>query len=215
MKLAEYLWHAQTSLQEVSRPVGEWSVDSPDVFLPGGYEPNYAYPLLVWLESAESRCVDFHDRMEGISDRNYVGLRYPIRSDYRLDQQLAGLPEAVRQVSSFVNLHSERIFLCGVGPWAETAVTQVLSAPRMYGGFVAIQPQELPTVLPVNAYRHWRHLRGLLLTSALTPQARHLARVLHAAGTDIRQQPCDMADSNSTHRLINGFLMQGILREHY
>lgn len=48
---------------------------APDVSIPEGYEPKYAYPLLVWLTEAPIPAVEFQQLMSQISDRNYLGLQ--------------------------------------------------------------------------------------------------------------------------------------------
>ena len=61
-----------TTLQEVrsrtrpaTRPCG--------VFVPENYEPNYAYPLVVWLHDAGRSERDIVDVLPHISMRNYFG----------------------------------------------------------------------------------------------------------------------------------------------
>src|SRR6516165_11726650 len=99
-------------------------------FLPTGYEPNYAYPLLVFLHGqggSEEQVLRLAPRL---SRRNYVSiaLRGPQEMDPRPDgrrafswgtegAQDAFLEEyifrAVEQTRRLYHVHSERIYLAG------------------------------------------------------------------------------------------------------
>src|SRR5437016_5606803 len=43
------------------------------VYLPQPYEPNYAYPLIVWLQPVGCRLAPLNQIMPILSDRNYLG----------------------------------------------------------------------------------------------------------------------------------------------
>ena len=122
-----------TTLQEVrsrtrpaTRPCG--------VFVPENYEPNYAYPLVVWLHDAGRSERDIVDVLPHISMRNYLGLalRGTAPADPRVDnegRELTGyrwsrsqrmrlmfqdeLYASVRQMRQDFHIHTERVFLAG------------------------------------------------------------------------------------------------------
>src|SRR5580698_11026646 len=59
------------------------------VFVPENYEPNYAYPLVVWLHDAGRSERDIVDVLPHISMRNYLGLalRGTNPADPRVDNE--------------------------------------------------------------------------------------------------------------------------------
>lgn len=214
MKSVRSSYLAQSGLVRGESSPADWSADSTDVFLPEGFEKNYAYPVLIWLDSEEGCRGEFQLRMEAISERNYVGIRFPVSEGASGGLLLEEIPRAVRMVSRYANLHSERIYLCGERHFASLALQHVLAEPGKYGGFVAVAPAALPATVSLGNYRRLKHLRGLFLERpGGTPSVSPLASLLHASGVEIRQQGCPVEDHASSGGIINRFLMQGILRE--
>src|SRR5712691_13154393 len=99
-------------------------------FLPTGYEPNYPYPLLVFLHGHEGNEEQILSLAPRLSRRNYVciGLRGPqplgTRADGRLgygwgtDNRTLSLVEdyvirSVEHTRRNYHIHSERIYLAG------------------------------------------------------------------------------------------------------
>src|SRR3974390_1427785 len=124
-------------------------------FLPTGYEPNYAYPLLVFFHGhggSEEQILRLAPRL---SRRNYIciGLRGPQvlgeRADGRLgftwgpDGQCDALIEdyvlgAVEQTRRNYHVHSERIYLAGFCEGATLAYRLGLTFPEKLAGIISL-----------------------------------------------------------------------------
>ncbi len=217
------------------------TVDSPTrlpvlTFLPTGYEPNYAYPLVVFFHgrgSSEEQMVRFAPRL---SRRNYIciGLRGP---DVRLRQDDGEVTygwgsgnradvlaeeyvcKAVEQARRTYHIHSERIFLAGFCEGATAAYRLGLGHPERFAGVIALNG-ELP---PAPALRRWpevRQLRVLMahgIANAIIPlsYARRDFRLLSIAGLSVR-----LHTYPTTHRMhsemlkdIDRWLMELIAQE--
>src|SRR5215467_11935255 len=118
-------------------------VQAPDrlpirTFLPTGYEPNYAYPLLVFFHGHGGNEEQVLRLAPRLSRRNYIciGLRGPqllgSRTDgtlgygWGMDGQHDSLLEdyvlhAVEQTRRSYHVHSERIYLAGLREGADLA----------------------------------------------------------------------------------------------
>lgn len=114
------------------------------VFIPEGYEQNYAYPLVVWFhDSGESEQV-LHRIMPEVSDRNALGIA--IRgeqavglnrfdwSEKKSEERESKLVSAIRSFRRDHHIHSERIVLAGRGIGARIAAEQFFSRPDWFGG---------------------------------------------------------------------------------
>ena len=124
-------------------------------FLPTGYEPNYAYPLLVFFHGhggSEEQILKLAPRL---SRRNYIciGLRgprsLPPRDDGRpryswgADNRHDSLVEdyvlrAIEHTRRSYHVHSERIYLAGVCEGATLAYRLGLTFPERFAGIVAL-----------------------------------------------------------------------------
>lgn len=110
----------------------------PEVFVPDHYEENYAYPLIMWLGGEGSSAGRLPKLMRKISDRNLVGaIVHPMPGE-RLEDRVVSAIAAVRRQ---LHVHSERIFLAGVGEHAAQALALGLSRPEWFGGMIAIAPR--------------------------------------------------------------------------
>jgi phospholipase/carboxylesterase len=113
------------------------------VFTPQGYEPNYAYPLIVWFHDVgESEQVLRHV-MPVMSDRNALGLALrgerPRRNGFdwvagRTSQRERALEAAVRDFKREFHVHTERVVLAGRGTGATAASELFFARPDWYGG---------------------------------------------------------------------------------
>src|SRR5918912_4560485 len=124
-------------------------------FLPVGYEPNYPYPLLVFLHGhggSEEQVLRLAPRL---SRRNYVciSLRgpHPIgpgpdgqaafswgeagESDPHIEDYVL---RAVEQTRRTYHVHSERIYLAGFCEGATLAYRLGLSAPEKFAGLISL-----------------------------------------------------------------------------
>jgi phospholipase/carboxylesterase len=187
-------------------------------FLPTGYEPNYAYPLLVFLHGhggSEEQVLRLAPRL---SRRNYIciGLRGPqvlgARADGRLgyswgpDGDCNALVEdyvvrAIEQTRRNYHVHSERIFLAGICEGATLAYRLGLTFPEKFGGIIALNgvlPRRGGPLLRLPQARQLRVLIGHGIANAVVPLAlaRQDYRLFWTAGLAVR-----MHTYPTTHRL--------------
>src|SRR3984893_12948561 len=124
-------------------------------FLPTAYEPNYAYPLLVFFHGhggCEKQILRLAPRL---SRRNYIcislrgpqpvrserdgRLRYSWGPDSRCDAMVEDyVLQAVEQTRRRYHVHSERIYLAGVCEGATMAYRLGLMAPERFAGVISL-----------------------------------------------------------------------------
>lgn len=126
------------------------------LYLPQGYEPRYPYPLLVWLQLPGQAPVRLHEVMNDLSDRNYCGLRLELPESPSVSTTSGNweaapvwqwdslLREAILELRNAFHIHSERIYLAGIGAGGIAAIRQLLCRPEWFAGAIAIH-SELPT----------------------------------------------------------------------
>jgi phospholipase/carboxylesterase len=176
-------------------------------FIPQGYEPNYAYPLLVMFHGRGGDEHQLVTMMPALSWRNYVGLSLrgpepvarrgrevghgwgpafarpdrpsrptrprlsPAESVRRilaggpfdpLDRLEDGVLGAIRELRRTTHVHSERIYLVGIGEGAAVAYRLALSHPDCFAGVVAINGW-LPSGAPLFRVKECRALRILVV----------------------------------------------------
>jgi phospholipase/carboxylesterase len=219
---------------EVPAPHG-WPLRT---FLPVGYEPNYPYPLLVFLHDHGGNEEQVLRLAPRLSRRNYICISLrgpqplPARADGRpaftwgADGQLDALVEdyvlgAVEQTRRFCHVHSERIYLAGFREGATLAYRLGLIHPGRFAGVVALNgcmPRRDRPLLRLPELRGLRVLIGHGLANAVVPLAlaRDDARLLYTAGLDVR-----LRTYPATHRIhpdmlrdINHWVMGHINDEH-
>lgn len=87
--------------------------DAGRVFVPTGYEPGYAYPLIVWLPDPRRPSFDLGRTMARVSLRNHVAVQ-PIPAPGDADTE-AAVWRAVDRVQGALSIHRGRVFLVGHG----------------------------------------------------------------------------------------------------
>jgi phospholipase/carboxylesterase len=210
--------------RRVSRPRG--------VFVPQNYEPNYAYPLIVWLHDAGRSEREIAEVLPRISMRNYLGLapRGTARAqgDSQNDDRFAWsrsdrscvafqdeLCAGVRQLRRDFHVHTERVFLIGAGDGGTMAWDLFLSRPEWFAG-VAVLGGRFP--LRQRPLRRFRQLQGrrLFLSSdgrdaGEMVRAKRVGRLMHNAGLDVSLRThSGNRSSRSLLRQIDRWIMQGI-----
>src|SRR3954463_7174032 len=158
-------------------------VDAPErqpvrTFLPTGYEPNYPYPLLVFLHGHGGNEEQVLRLAPRVSRRNYIaiGLRGPqtvgSRPDGRgayswgADGQSGPLLEdylirAVEQTRRQYHVHSERIYLAGVCEGATLAYRFAMCFPEKVAGVIALNGM-LPRGGPLFRLQAVRGLKAFI-----------------------------------------------------
>ncbi len=192
------------------------------VFAPPKYEPRYAYPLIVYLQSREESTDDFFYQMDQISSQNYLGVEIDSRQlqDASTTARLLQVVETtVKSVASYYNVHSERIFVMGRREQANRAMDLVLTHPLQFAGFIAVDPQQRSLSRPLGQFRHLHHLRGLFQTNGPQKWIQDCGHLLHDAGikvhiNDVNKDAsvrCEEDREYKAARLIDRFIMQSIL----
>jgi phospholipase/carboxylesterase len=187
-------------------------------FLPRGYEPNYPYPLLVFLHghgSTEEQILRFAPRL---SRQNYICIapRGPVTLPLRNDGQLSFSwgPEdqddplvedyvirAIQQTRREYHVHSERIYLVGFKEGAALAYRLALLYPEKFAGVISLNgamPRRGCPLLRLPEVRGLRVLIGHGIANPIIPLtlARQDHRLCYNAGMSVR-----MHTYPTTHRI--------------
>jgi len=176
-------------------------------FLPTGYEPNYAYPLLVFFHGHGSNEEQILKLAPRLSRRNYIcialrGLQ-PVdaregdRSRYSWGPDGACDPavedyvfQAVEQTRRQYHVHSERIYLAGIWEGATLSYRMALDFPERFAGVIALNvcmPRRGP-LFRLPAIRQLKVFVGHGSANAIAPLAlaRRDQRLLYTAGLSVR-----------------------------
>jgi phospholipase/carboxylesterase len=187
-------------------------------FLPTGYEPNYAYPLLVFFHGHggnEEQIVRLAPRL---SRRNFIciGLRGPDILGTRPDGTMGytwgpdGICDApvedyvfraIEQTRRTYHVHSERIFLAGICEGATFAYRLGLNHPDKFAGAISLNgslPPRGSLFLRLPEVRQLRVFIGHGIANAIIPRSMAKAdfRLLYTAGLDVQ-----MHTYPATHKL--------------
>ena len=128
------------SLRESSRlkstPVdaGRAGLSGDRVFIPTGFEPGYAYPLIVWLPDQRGTKFDLGRVMSKVSLRNHVAVE-PGGGD--VDRE-AAVWRAIDQISERARIHPGRIFLVGHGRGGTDAFRIACRHATAFAGVISI-----------------------------------------------------------------------------
>jgi phospholipase/carboxylesterase len=193
-----------------TRQSSENSALAYQLMAPVHYEPNYAYPLLIWLHSAGDDQRQLLRVMPHISLRNYVAvgpqgvITEPCGYSYRWSSDLASPEAAWRRVHQAIdvarqryNVNPQRLFLAGLGDGGTMALRLALSEPERFAGVASIGgafPQNCAALSRLNAARDLPLLimRGLESTDYPESQMCDEIRLFHAARMQVhmRQYTC-------------------------
>lgn len=177
-------------------------------FLPVGYEPNYPYPLLVFLHgqgSSEEQILRLAPRL---SRRNYICIapRGPHALAPRNDGRAAygwGPEEhddplvedyifrAIEQTRRTLHIHSERIYLAGFREGAMLAYRLGLLYPERFAGVISLNgcmPRHGGPRLRLPEVRRLKVLIGHGIANAIVPStlARQDYRLFYTAGLAVK-----------------------------
>jgi phospholipase/carboxylesterase len=220
---------------EVPATSGGWPIRT---FLPTGYEPNYPYPLVVFLHGhggSEEQILHLAPRL---SRRNYVciALRGPHQVGPRPDGRVAFswgaegqadtlvedyVLRAITQTRCAYHIHSERIYLAGFCEGATLAYRLALAAPEKFAGVISLNGTMPRGGGPLFRFPEVRELRVLIghgIANALVPLAlaRSDFRLLYSAGLDVHMHtyPANHRIHPDMLRDINRWIIQQINDEH-
>ncbi len=170
------------------------------VYVPDDYEPNYAYPLLIWLHDEGGSERDLLRIMPQISRRNYFGLslRGPLERDdsrggYRWSQlhddvELLEneLLQSVRHLRQTYHIHSERVSVGGRGIGATLALRLLLQRPEWFAGAVALDGDFPLMDRPLANFRRLNGKRVMIASPNQRGQSESKrCALLHAAGMTV------------------------------
>lgn len=203
--------------------------------VPENYEPRYPYPLVLWLPSSECDTDEALGHIGHMSPQNYVGLSVegcvpgPGTHDSCLDsavEQLRQLVDienrivaAVRSFREIINVHTERIFIAGVGAGASTAMLVALHQPEWFGGCISFSGEYpaaaalIPHRPELDGKRFWLNSPDCRAGLTAAGKTQHAARMLIAAGADVatRLDDSHRSISRSILRDLDEWLIRGIL----
>jgi phospholipase/carboxylesterase len=182
--------------------------------VPQQYEPQYAYPLVVWLHGPGSDETQLRTVMARVSVRNYVGVA-PRGTDECVDEsgRMRGyrwrehedhvflarqrVTAAVAAASERYHVASHRVFLVGHRSGGTMALRLAFEAPERFAGAVSLLGPFPRGRAPLGRLNLARSLPVLLAAGRFSTrygdaQAAEDLRLLHAAGVPVtvRLYPC-------------------------
>jgi len=182
------------------------------LFVPLHYEPNYAYPLIVWLHGPGRNERQLLEIMPLVSRRNYVAVapRGPCLGKDGLGGEICGWsqsPEHIHEAEQRIfdgieaarrRLHvaADRVFLAGFDSGGTMALRVALGHPWRFAGVLSIGGAFPSGQTPLG---QWPRARNLLVFMAIGRRSLEYSparacddlRLLHAAGlaVTLRQYP--------------------------
>jgi phospholipase/carboxylesterase len=204
--------------------------------IPENYEPRCPYPLVLWLPGSECDTDEALGHIGNMSPQNYVGLAVEdcvldagASEASSLDSAVAQLRQlvdienrivaAVRSFREIINVHTERIFIAGVGLGASTAMLVAMHQPEWFGGCISFSGEYpaaaslIPQQPELDGKRFWLNSPGQHAGLTGAGGTRHAARMLIAAGADVatRIDDSQRSVSRSMLRDLDEWLIRGIL----
>lgn len=208
-------WSAGAPLALLAQPARS-GAEADGLFLPEGYEPTYAYPLLVWLSTVPVSPCEFERRMRAISERNYLGVCIPVSPQSEPAEVALQVQNVVCAVRRDYHIHSERIVLAATADGAGIALEVALRHPTWFGGVVALgaPPTSRCLLAEANQLRGFRAFLGGH-SGADWPALKKTERLLWTAGLNVRLWQWMEGSRVPTNvwRELNHWLMAGIENE--
>lgn len=191
-------------------------------FAPVGYEPRYAYPLIVFLHANGGNEEQILRLAPRVSRRNFVsiGLRGPVCLGPNRKGALtfswgdaSHLPmledyllSAIRETRLNYHIHSERIYLAGFAEGAALAYHMGLLFPDKVSGVIALNghmPRENRPLLRLPEVRSLDVFIAHGIANSVVPisMPREDRRLLYSAGLDV-----EMHTYATNHRLHKDML---------
>jgi phospholipase/carboxylesterase len=209
-------WHGQTSTSQRrvavggERPCSQSPAFAYQLLAPVHYEPNYAYPLLIWLHSAGDDQRQLRRVMPHVSLRNYVAVgprgvvTEPSGYSYCWSPEFASADAAARVLHQSIdvarqqyNVNPRRIFLAGMKDGGTMALRLALSEPEQFAGVISIGgafPKKCAALSRLNSVRDLPVLimRGLASLDYPESEMCDEIRLFHAARmrVHLRQYAC-------------------------
>jgi phospholipase/carboxylesterase len=179
--------------------------------VPLHYEPNYAYPLIVWLHGPQDTHTQLKRIMPHVSVRNYVAVAPAIPAvdielsgpapgaerEAELGAALERIDESIEQATARFHIATHRIFLVGLDTAGTLALRIALTAAQRFGGVASLGGPFPQGGRPLANLHRARRL-AVLISHGRDSDAYPISRVcdelrlFHAAGlsVNLRQYPC-------------------------
>lgn len=192
--------------------VGSAPDTSRALFAPLHYEPNYPYPLLVWLHGPGNDERQLIRIMPLVSMRNYVavaprGLRIPapdgkdhwgwLQTPEHIQQAEARVLDCIEETERRFHISPRRVFVAGFDSGGTMAFRIAMSHPTRFAGVLSIEGCFPRKHNPLCQWTEARRLAVFLAvgrdsTTYPPAQACEDLRLFHAAGLSVtlRQYPC-------------------------
>ena len=173
-------------------------------FLPMGYEPNYPYPLIVFLHghgSSEERVLKLAPKL---SRRNFICIalrgnevaetRGNSRIGYSWNLGDAAVEDYVfrpiEQTRRQFHVHSERVFLAGICEGASQAYGLAMANGQSFAGLISLNgcmPRTNRPLLRPHAVRHLQVFIGHGVANSVVPMnlAKEDHKLLYTAGLEV------------------------------
>lgn len=207
-----------------------------NLFIPMNYEPNYSYPLIVYLHDRGQSESRIHQTMPKLSCRNYaaISVRSPGKlnsggndsnhprmawnqSDDVIEQAQAAVCYAIKNAMNRLNINPDRVFLVGEGDGGTMALRLAFQNPEWFAGVASLNgalPSEGTPFSRLNIARDvpvfWCHYRQ----SQLFPEDSLCdgLSLLHTAGFNLtlRQYPNDDTGCNQVYSDLNHWVMEQV-----
>jgi phospholipase/carboxylesterase len=208
-------------------------------FLPTGYEPNYPYPLLVFLHGQGGNEEQILRWAPRLSRRNYIcislrgpqllgqrgdgGMGYTWGPDTSCDALVEDYVfRAVEQTRRNYHVHSERIYLAGFCEGATLAYRLGFTFPERIAGVIALNgtlPPRGSFLLRLPEVRPLRVLIGHGSENSVVPltSARSDFRLLYTAGLSVRMHSyaCGQRIHPDMLRDINRWIMDHVVENEW
>jgi phospholipase/carboxylesterase len=190
------------------------TLEADDTFVPDHYEPNYAYPLIVWLAPPGAPRRRLQRLMRTVSERNYFGVTVPVVGGDSVEEQLF---ETFVRLRQRYHLHTERVYLLGFGDFGTQALKTALCRPAWFAGVAAISARwpESPRLLAqYDELRGKRMLLGIGENDsvAIVSDALYMQQLLWSAGMHVTAlaAPAGGDADQCLLREVDRWIMQGI-----
>jgi phospholipase/carboxylesterase len=190
------------------------ALETDEIFVPENYEPNYAYPLIVWLAPPAVPRRRLQPLMRNVSERNYFGVAVPVVDGDVVEEQLF---ETFGRLRRRYHLHTERVYLLGFGEFGTQALKTALGRPPWFAGVAAISARwpETPRLLAhYDELRSKRVLVGIGETdsAAIVSDALYMQQLLWSAGMHVTAlaAPAGGDADQCLLREVDRWIMQGI-----
>ena len=206
-------------VESLDLPGGE----SAAVFVPERYEPNYAYPLLVWLHNGAAGERDLQALMRRVSTQNLLAVTVACSE---LPSPLppggvGGLVDAIsdtlRRLKQRYHVHTERVYPIGFGNGGSLAMALLLERPGLFGGAISLCGGLPSSKQPLFRFRELNRKPVLLAGAsqdAHVPVAEvvRTGRLLHAAGMSVTTRVYDGAHEMTPRMLrdVDRWVLGGI-----